>query len=113
MVQRALDRSGFSADVSVAQDGDEALRALAGPAPEFDLVLLDLHLPRRSGLEVLASLGEKTRRLPPIVVLTGSSSPAEADEARRLGAKSVVEVPCNLQALQSALQDVCRRYLVP
>lgn len=114
MLQRVLGRSGLPIELTVAEDGDAALRALQGAGRRrFDLVLLDLHLPIRSGLEVLAALGETKGGLPPVVVLTGSSSPAEAQEALRLGAKSVVEVPCDLRQLEKTLQGVCRAYLRP
>ena len=111
MFQRALRRTGLPVDVTVAQDGDAALRALEAPDRRFDLVLLDLHLPVRSGLDVLASLAEKKEQGPPVVVLTGGSSPDEAQEAYRLGAKSVVEAPCDLHQLEEKLQGVCRTYL--
>lgn len=111
MLRRVLSRSGVPVDLSVVEDGDSALHALDQPDRTFDLVLLDLHLPGRSGLEVLAALRDKTGPVPPVVVLTGSSSPAEAQEARRLGARSVVEVPCDLSRLQDTLEGVFRAYL--
>jgi len=113
MMRRALDRAQPGVDMTVVEDGDAALRALEDPKAPFDLVLLDLHLPRMSGLQLLETLSAKSDRMPPVVVLTGSSSPEETTEARRLGAKSVVEVPCDLRRLQDLMRGVCRAYLRP
>lgn len=113
MLRRALGRTEFAPDVSVARDGEEAVQALSGPERPFDLVLLDLHLPRKTGLEVLASLETLRGKLPPIVVLTGTASPRELEEARRLGAVAVHELPAELPRLAVLMGDVCRSYLSP
>ena len=107
--RRALDKAGVVADLSVAPDADTALEALSRPQKPVDLVLLDLHLPGKSGLEVLEALDE--RHGPPVVVLTGTASPAEAEEARRRGAREVHQLPADLMSLTSLLRDVCRAHV--
>lgn len=66
-IKLRLERDGML--VQMAADGDEALRRVADERP--DLIILDLTLPRRDGLEVLAQLqeSEETASIP-VVILT-------------------------------------------
>ncbi len=66
-----------------AADGDEALARIKSDAP--DAVLLDLKMPGRDGLEVLAELGPALADLP-VIVVTASGGSAAAIEAMRRGA---------------------------
>ena len=78
---RALTRAGY--EVSFAGDGDEAL-LMASDKP--DLILLDMMLPKMSGLEVLKTLKKETAtKAIPVVVLTGLSQ-TNAERLRRDGA---------------------------
>ena len=67
-----------------AQDGEEGLR-LARTEP-FDLILLDILMPKLTGLEVLRALkaDERTRDIP-VLVLSNSSSPQDIAEVTALG----------------------------
>jgi CheY-like chemotaxis protein len=79
---RALTRAGY--EMSFAGDGDEALLMAAEKLP--DLILLDMMLPKMSGLEVLKALKKQTgTEAIPVVVLTGLSQ-ANAERLRRDGA---------------------------
>jgi CheY-like chemotaxis protein len=79
---RALTRAGY--EMSFAGDGDEALLMAGEKFP--DLILLDMMLPKMSGLEVLKALKkEPTTAAIPVVALTGLSS-SNADRLRRDGA---------------------------
>lgn len=66
-----------------AATADEAMEAIADVRP--DVVLLDLHLPDRSGLEVLREIGNRFPDLP-VVILTMSDQPEYVEEAVRAGA---------------------------
>jgi len=81
LAERALERSGLAGEVCVARDGEDALNRLfsRGPYAEvkdalpIQLILLDLNLPKTSGLDVLRQirLHPATRQIP-VVVLTVS-----------------------------------------
>lgn len=102
LVQRAFRRSGGVAQLHVVGDGDAAVRYLEGSGDFSDrarhplprLVLLDLKLPRRSGLEVLAWLREQPGlgRLP-VVVLTSSRESVDVDRAYDLGVNGYLLKP--------------------
>jgi CheY-like chemotaxis protein len=74
--------------VAEAADGDECLRVADAVQP--DLVLLDLVLPDRSGLEVLTELRRRHPRTP-VVVMSGTISGAQLDRSRELGAAESIE----------------------
>jgi DNA-binding NtrC family response regulator len=94
VIAEALREAGH--DVVECSDGDEAHERLqAGP---FDVILSDLRMPGRSGLEVLK---EASLRMPDaiLIVLTAYGSMESAVDALRLGAHDFVIKPLNVEAL--------------
>ena len=99
---RALKQSKLANDIVIARDGTEALDFLFGTgahegrdvAQTPGVVLLDLKLPKLSGLEVLQRLRADPRtRLTPVVVLTSSSEDEDMMRSYELGANSYVRKP--------------------
>jgi DNA-binding NtrC family response regulator len=84
-------------DVTVAGDADAALREVALATP--DLVLLDLVMPGRSGLDLLAELSDRGVRAP-VIVLTATNTVNAAVEAMKRGAADFVTKPFELDALR-------------
>jgi CheY-like chemotaxis protein len=80
--EASLRQRGFS--VTVAVDGEEALDKVHQAPP--DLILLDLLMPRMTGLEVLRALSAQgpTRGIP-VLILSNSSREQDAEEIRTLG----------------------------
>jgi two-component system, chemotaxis family, response regulator Rcp1 len=102
----ALTRHLFAAvalpvNLSVARDGEEAVaqvrRQADGGGDGPDLILLDLNLPRMSGLEVLGELkaDERLRRIP-VIVLTTSSAEQDVRSAYGRHANAYVTKPVDL-----------------
>lgn len=95
---RALERNNIRNEVVVASDGEEALRHLLpvdGTAPlRPALILLDVNLPKLSGLDVLRRIrsDHQTAALP-VVVLTTSNEERDIIESYRLFANSYVRKP--------------------
>ncbi len=79
--------------VSIASDGDEGLAFLRAH-PDVDLVLIDVNMPARSGLDVLEE-AQRDAALPkvPFIVLTAAGQSATADRARALGAAAFLTKP--------------------
>jgi CheY-like chemotaxis protein len=100
LTMMALSRHGLGvAEVVRASDGAQALEAIdrALQDPELalpSLTLLDLKLPRRSGLEVLRDIraGDPTRQMP-VVVLTASAEPEDTEAAYRLNVNAYLKKP--------------------
>lgn len=99
LIQRAIERYGLSVNLSVMEDGEQALHFLDAlqdnpdtPCPE--IVLLDLNLPRRSGADVLQALRSKDRcHDVPVIVLTSSDSQEDRDRAIQFGANAYFRKP--------------------
>jgi len=108
LIQRAFRKAKLVNPVQVVEDGEAAVAYLAGQGPFADrqryplpvLILLDLKLPRKSGLEVLAWLRQQPglKRLP-VVVLTASKEAADINRAYDLGANSYLVKPVAFDAL--------------
>jgi two-component system response regulator len=91
LTKRALRKNGLRCGVVVARDGAEALSYLLNPGGRDDdapgLILLDLHLPKVDGLEVLERVraDERTRNLPVVLLVSPGGSRGElADRGNRL-----------------------------
>ena len=89
-----------------ADDGDAALACIAADSP--DAVLLDLKMPGRDGLDVLAELGPALADLPVIVVTAFGGSTA-AIEAMRRGAYDYLTKPFDLDEVLLTLQRALRQ----
>jgi DNA-binding response OmpR family regulator len=87
-------------------DGDAAVRVLA--AKSYDTVLLDLGLPKRSGLDVLKKF-RSTRDLTPVLVLTARDRLADKVEALDSGADDYLVKPFDLAEVCARVRALIRR----
>ena len=94
------------ADVTIAGNVDAALREIALATP--DLVLLDLVMPDRSGLELLAELTERGIRAP-VIVLTATNTVNAAVEAMKRGAADFITKPFELDALRIKVRNLLEK----
>lgn len=105
LARRALKKAELPVALQVASDGDEAVGCLgAGRPAHLSLILLDLKLPKRSGLEVLRWIraqGELAST--PVVVLTSSSEHEDIQKAYALGANSYLQKPVAFHGLVELL----------
>ncbi len=93
---------------SIARDGDDALAQAT--AEDFALVLLDINLPKRNGLEVLSTL-RVADNLVPVIVLSARDGEFDKVAALRLGADDYVTKPFALAELLARIDAVLRRVL--
>ncbi len=103
-LQMNLGLEGFR--VTAARDGDEALRLARSQKP--DLIILDLMLPRKTGIEIIRALrgdGQDT----PIVVLSAKGDEADKVLALSLGADDYVTKPFGLAELIARIRASLRR----
>ncbi|MBW8831802.1 MAG: response regulator [Burkholderiales bacterium] len=109
-----------AATIHVVRDGVEALDLLLGGATEDEsalhvlprLVLLDLHMPRVNGFEVLQHLraNERTRRLP-VVVYSSSDQESDRREVFRLGADGYIRKPAGYKDFRETVAQLERDWL--
>jgi len=120
-VQRAFQRNYVANPVQVVRDGEEALAYLSGQAPFADrerhplpvLLLMDLKMPRKSGLEVLAWVRHQPglKRLP-IIVLTSSNQSPDINRAYELGANSYLVKPAGFDSLLDLVKNLDMYWLI-
>ena len=106
LLREALRKCPVPADVVIAADGEAALAALASFRP--DLIILDLNLPKLSGLEVLKALRNESDI--PVAVFTGSKNPADREAALALGAREYLIKPKNFEGYMDAICDILQRW---
>lgn len=98
-----LAREGF--DLTVARDGNEALKLFDEVSP--DLVLLDLMLPRLSGIDVCRSI--RARSSVPIIMVTAKGTEIDTVVGLEVGADDYVAKPYRLRELVARMRAVLRR----
>ncbi len=103
-VQRGLRHQGHAVDW--VQDGLAAEAALAGEP--YDVVLLDLGLPRKGGLEVLRDLRRRGRRMP-VLILTAQDAVPDRVAGLDAGADDYLVKPFDLDELAARVRALQRR----
>ena len=105
LIQEAFKEGGFASRLSITRDGEHALAFLRRKEPYTDsprpvLILLDLHLPRKDGWEVLAEIKQEAGlRQIPVLVLSTSISTDDVQRAYDLNANCYIQKPADLEKL--------------
>lgn len=112
LLQEALRFCRTQIELPVVEDGEAALdylfrRGVHQGAPRPDLVLLDLNLPRKNGMEVLAELkADEQLRTLPVVVLSTSDSESDINRSYALHANCYVRKPPGLDDFIRIVQAI-------
>jgi DNA-binding response OmpR family regulator len=104
IIKEQLEAEGYAVDTAV--DGEEAIALLGKQA--YDLVLLDIKMPGKSGLEVLKHLRD-TGSTARAIMLTAVNELSIAIQAVKLGANDYVTKPFQLDQLFGCIQRVLQR----
>jgi CheY-like chemotaxis protein len=117
VIQLALKEAGIAIQVCRVEDGEQALLFLersgkfAG-APKPHIVLLNVNMPRKNGLEVLEYIkSNDSFRSIPVIMFTTSADARERKRALALGAEEFITKDSNFDALVEDLSRVCARFL--
>jgi CheY-like chemotaxis protein len=112
ITREAFDHYQIRNALHVVSDGDKALAFVQrtgefAQAPRPDLVLLDLNLPGRNGLEVLAELkADPELRVIPVVILTTSHADEDILRSYSLHANAYVSKPVEAASFMSAIRQI-------
>ncbi len=115
LTKRALRQAKIANEIIVARDGSEAVDFVFGQGSHAGrdvsrmpaVILLDLKLPKLSGLDVLQRLRADSRtKLIPVVVLTSSSEEEDMLKSYESGANSYVRKPVEFGAFASAVSQL-------
>ena len=107
---RALAKRKLTNPIDVARDGEEALARVArwdAGSPQPVVILLDLNMPKVSGLEVLRTLkSHPAYKCIPIVVLTTSKEDVDVRTAYELGANSYIVKPVDFENFMAMAEQI-------
>lgn len=113
LLQAAIKEANLELELHRVADGEQALAFLEHSkgyegVPDPDMVLLDLNLPRKSGLEVLAAMQHRdSLRKIPVVVFTCSSLPSDKKRSMDLGAREFITKPTTFESFVAAVKTAC------
>jgi two-component system, chemotaxis family, response regulator Rcp1 len=113
----ALRNGEVPCRISLVRDGEEAMEFLLREgkyrrAPQPDLILLDMNLPKKSGREVLAEVRADQRLAgAPVVVLTSSRTHQDILQAENLRVESYLTKPVDLRQFDSVVKSL-RKYML-
>ncbi len=113
----ALRNGEVPCRISLVRDGEEAMEFLLRQgkyrrAPQPDLILLDLQLPKKSGREVLAEVRNEPRlACVPVVVLTSSRTHRDILQAENLHVESYLTKPVDLGEFNRVVKSL-RKYML-
>jgi CheY-like chemotaxis protein len=119
-MQRAFDRASIDHSLVTVADGQQAIEYLAGTGcyndrrayPLPSLVLLDLHLPIRSGFEVLEWLRQqRVLETVTVVVFSSSGRPEDQEKAQALGASAYIIKPASGLDFTETARELRERWL--
>lgn len=115
LIKDAIREASGNTEVHFVADGAEMLDYLnhrgrykdQEKAPHPELILLDLNMPKKSGLEVLEEIkGDPTLRTIPVVVLTTSRSPEHVSRSYELGGNGYITKPNSYSELVSLMENL-------
>ncbi len=111
LVKTAFADSPYQCRIDHAWDGVEAmskLQSLAGASGRLpDLLLLDLNMPKKNGIEVLCEIkADPALRDIPVVMLTTSDAPRDIASAYRAGASGYVSKPVDVDSLFTLIRGI-------
>ncbi|HWE49945.1 MAG TPA: response regulator [Bryobacteraceae bacterium] len=103
LLRRAVERAGVRCQVTVIENGSDALAFIRGQGKHAllaapDLAILDLHLPLHDGVDVLQAIREsRTLSDLPVAVLSSSPVPGDKEKLEELGITAYIEKPSDLK----------------
>lgn len=115
LLETALKEAGIQVRLYRVSDGEQALAFLRcsgayEKAPKPDLILLDLNLPRKNGLEVLAEMqNDRLLRDHNVIVFTSSALAADKRKSLALGAQEYITKPSSFDGFVEAVKTACAR----
>jgi CheY-like chemotaxis protein len=107
LIRNALAQGRFSVRLHVAVDGEQALQMLADQNVKYNLIILDLNIPKIHGLSLLARWQPAPA---PVVVFSSSLNEAEIRRALKLGAREFVHKPNGLQPFGEAVSQIIEHW---
>ena len=108
VIQGILKHAGHG--VRLATDGEEALDILAQEGPSFDMLILDMNMPRISGLDVLKAYRFMETATPaPVIMLTADATRESMESCRLAGASAYLTKPIDARHLLDTIAQIAEK----
>ncbi len=117
LLETAIKEAQIDLELRRVSDGEQALAYLNHSdgyerAPDPNLILLDLNLPKKNGFQVLKELHQADGlRNIPVIVFTSSALPRDRKDSMALGARDFITKPQSFDELVNALRSAFNRYM--
>jgi len=111
LTMRLIRKLSFSLQIETSKNGEEAIKRILGEttAPLPSLVLLDLQLPKISGISLLSSIREKYSQSDlPVIVLSSSDNPRDLKLCNEMGISGYLSKPLYPSELQGYIEPLTR-----
>ena len=103
-VSAVLSKKGF--DIINASDGNEAMELIE--KEDFSLVIMDIHLPYYSGLELIRYMKTDLKKDIPVIIISAFSDPSVQKQSRELGISEYLVKPINTEFLLSRINAILK-----
>jgi DNA-binding response OmpR family regulator len=110
LIRQILAEAAMPVNLHIVRDGEQALTLLSDAHFRPALIILDLNIPRISGLALLERW--KSQHVP-VVVFSSSLNEAERARVLELGAREFVQKPTDIKAFIAVVSDMVERYAGP
>lgn len=113
-VKRAMKKVNSNINITAVTDGKTALSSVQTitNASRYRLILLDIHMPGITGIEILQKIREKKElSTTPIVMLSTSDNPKDVEVCYQRGANAYLVKPIGIQPLAETLKTLCDFWL--
>jgi CheY-like chemotaxis protein len=117
LTRESLQHERLRVELHHVTDGEKCMAFLRRQAPyesapKIDLILLDLHMPRMDGFEVMEAIaGDERLRQTPVIVLTTSRDRSEVERMYKLRCNSFISKPVDFDGFSRAIRDVADYWL--
>lgn len=108
LTQRAMKDCHVGHQMTIASDGEEACHKVS--EKDFDLLLLDIKMPRVDGFELLQRLRDQAHERLPVIILSGSTLTADRTRAEALGAIEYVHKSLDYSEFKHELKAALGRH---
>jgi CheY-like chemotaxis protein len=115
LVKRAFKRANLPTPLQVVTDGEEAVQYLIGEGKYTDrraypmphLIVMDIKMPRKTGLEVLEWIKKDgfLKRIP-VIIVSSSDQASDINRAYELGANAYMVKPVDFQEVENLFQSI-------
>jgi len=111
LIRLSFKHTRFAGELIRFDSGPTFLEYLHSHDPyEIQFVILDMDMPRMTGLEVLKQLNKKYLKKFPVIFFTSSSNPTNIQCAKELKADAYIKKPTNFDEFQDSVKDIWRFY---